>query len=203
MTKHAMIAAKGAGIPVEDGGRRQVIVEAAVLQFAEHGYDATTMRDIAALTGILPGSIYHYFASKEELFAAAHSRAFDVMHAAVHGAIDPLAEPWIRLEQAMAGYLDVMLESGAMYARVINTEFPRRRTTGLRERLIADRRRVEQIFVKIVESLPLQEGVDRRYWRLSLMGIIAWTHIWYHPNGDPPAVMAKNFLKLMKERTAA
>jgi len=57
-----------ATMTVDGNSRRDVIVEAAAKQFAKHGFDATTMRNIAALTGILPGSMYYYFSSKEEPF---------------------------------------------------------------------------------------------------------------------------------------
>ena len=46
---------------------RAAIVEAALALFREHGYDATTMRDIAALAGVSTGNAYYYFGSKEEL----------------------------------------------------------------------------------------------------------------------------------------
>ena len=35
--------------------------------FEQSGYSATTMSDIAEALGILPGSLYHHFASKEEI----------------------------------------------------------------------------------------------------------------------------------------
>ncbi|HEY1323647.1 MAG TPA: TetR family transcriptional regulator [Streptosporangiaceae bacterium] len=46
---------------------RGAIVEAALALFREHGYDATTMRDIAARAGVSTGNAYYYFGSKEEL----------------------------------------------------------------------------------------------------------------------------------------
>ena len=38
--------------------------------FAERGYRATTIADLAAATGTAHGLVYHYFRSKEELLAA-------------------------------------------------------------------------------------------------------------------------------------
>ena len=55
--------------------RRETIIEAASALFARNGYDGTSMRDIAAESGILAGSLYYYFASKEEMFAAVHEQA--------------------------------------------------------------------------------------------------------------------------------
>lgn len=186
----------------EKNTRREIVVEAAAKQFSKHGYDATTMRNIAALTGILPGSMYYYFSSKEELFAAVHEKAINHICTGVIRMINPGADPWTRLEQASQGYLEAMLNS-SVYASLIVTEFPRRRSRKLREKLISDRQRFEQLFVEIVEELPLQKGVDRSYWRLALLGMLAWTYVWYKPSGDPPAVVAKTLIDLLKNKTAA
>jgi AcrR family transcriptional regulator len=186
----------------EGNTRREVVVDAAAKQFAKHGYDATTMRNIAALTGILPGSIYYYFSSKEELFAAVHEKAINHICTGVVRAINPAADPWTRLEQASQGYLEAMLNSN-VYASLIVTEFPRRRSRKLREKLIADRQRFEDLFVDIVRELPLEKEIDRSYWRLALLGMLAWTYVWYRPSGDPPAVVAKTLINLLKNRTAA
>lgn len=53
--------------PATRHGRREQLLEVAVELFATKGYSETTMRDIAEATGILAGSIYHHFASKEAM----------------------------------------------------------------------------------------------------------------------------------------
>lgn len=189
---------------ISDGStRRELIVESAAKQFAKSGYDATTMRDIASLTGILPGSMYYHFSSKEELFAAVHETAINYICTGVIRAIEPGADPWTRIEQASQGYLEAMLNRNSVYASLIVTEFPRRRSRKLRQKLIADRRRFENLFSEIVSELPLAAGVDRSYWRLALLGMLAWTYVWYRPNGDSPSVIAKNLVAMLKEKTAA
>ena len=45
--------------------RRDELLELAATMFAERGLRATTVRDIADGAGILSGSLYHHFASKE------------------------------------------------------------------------------------------------------------------------------------------
>jgi AcrR family transcriptional regulator len=46
----------------------QVIVEAAYSLFLEHGYHATSMRQIAHRAGLALGGIYNHFESKEQIF---------------------------------------------------------------------------------------------------------------------------------------
>ena len=47
--------------------RRGELLTLAASMFAERGLRATTVRDIADAAGILSGSLYHHFASKEEM----------------------------------------------------------------------------------------------------------------------------------------
>lgn len=53
---------------LEKRGRRKAILGAAKALFAEKGYDAATLDDIASRAGYAKGTIYLYFPSKEELF---------------------------------------------------------------------------------------------------------------------------------------
>lgn len=50
---------------------RQRILDAAILRFARHSYEATGLRDIAADVGVDVAYVHRCFGSKERLFAAA------------------------------------------------------------------------------------------------------------------------------------
>jgi AcrR family transcriptional regulator len=52
-------------------GTREAILEAARRAFAEHGYERTTIRGVAAAAGVDPALVHHYFGSKHGLFVAA------------------------------------------------------------------------------------------------------------------------------------
>ncbi len=55
--------------------KRGQIVEAATLHFAEHGYHAARVGDIATALGIAKGSIFQHFGSKDGLFFEVYKRA--------------------------------------------------------------------------------------------------------------------------------
>ena len=57
--------------------RRDVILERAADLFAKQGVAATTVREIAEAVGILSGSLYHHFASKDEIVDAIVSSFMD------------------------------------------------------------------------------------------------------------------------------
>ncbi|MEV0029662.1 TetR/AcrR family transcriptional regulator [Nocardia sp. NPDC050793] len=51
--------------------RKAEIVDAAVRSFVERGYDQTSVESITGGLGVAKGCFYHYFSSKEQVFAAA------------------------------------------------------------------------------------------------------------------------------------
>jgi AcrR family transcriptional regulator len=61
--------------------RRQAILDAALAVFAEHGYEAARLDDVAAKAGVAKGTLYLYFKDKEALFEAL-----------VRGAVSPLMD---------------------------------------------------------------------------------------------------------------
>jgi AcrR family transcriptional regulator len=65
------------------------ILDAAASQFAERGYHATSMRDLAAATAMTAGAIYFHVASKQALLLAVYEegiqRILDRVEAAAAG----------------------------------------------------------------------------------------------------------------------
>lgn len=51
-------------------GKRQVILEAATVLFAEKGYNETSMAELAKLTAVAEGTIFYHFKTKTELLLA-------------------------------------------------------------------------------------------------------------------------------------
>lgn len=51
--------------------RRQELLACAMRLFAEEGYDNVSVRAVARAAGVAPGLAYHYFDSKERMFAEA------------------------------------------------------------------------------------------------------------------------------------
>ncbi|MEU4494336.1 TetR family transcriptional regulator [Streptomyces sp. NBC_00210] len=58
-------------------GARERILAAARTEFAERGYDKTTVRGIARAAGVDPALVHHYFGTKDEVFAAAIEVSFE------------------------------------------------------------------------------------------------------------------------------
>jgi AcrR family transcriptional regulator len=69
--------------------RRAEILEAATRRIAEHGFESTTVRQIGDDAGILSGSLYHHFATKDEM-----------LHEIVQGVVRRMRANTLRIAQA-------------------------------------------------------------------------------------------------------
>ena len=61
--------------------RRDRVIDAAMRQFAEHGYRGGRVEDIALECGVAKGTVFLDFGSKEGLFLAAYQRAVSTLPA--------------------------------------------------------------------------------------------------------------------------
>ncbi|MGW1029470.1 TetR/AcrR family transcriptional regulator [Streptomyces sp. NPDC002577] len=73
-----------------DGGRRAEILDTASDVFASSGYVGTTLKDVADACGILPGSLYHHFESKESIAVELLERYQTELDAIGRSALDEL-----------------------------------------------------------------------------------------------------------------
>ena len=80
--------------------KRRKILEAAATAFANRDYHQVKTDDIAAAAGVGKGTLFRYFASKEELFMATALFAAEVASAEIERALAGLDDPIERLETA-------------------------------------------------------------------------------------------------------
>lgn len=78
---------------------RQAILAAARVDFAEQGYDGTSLRGIARRAEVDPALVHHYFGGKPQLFAAVMDIPADpaaLISAVVNGPRDQVGESLVR-----------------------------------------------------------------------------------------------------------
>lgn len=94
---------------------RRRLADAAMHLFVELGYDAVTMRAVAAAVGVSAMTPYRYLAGKEELFALVRAEAFrrfaDRLEAALARGGDPVA----RLRRLKQAYVRFALDEPDAY----------------------------------------------------------------------------------------
>lgn len=180
--------------------RRERLLDAAARLFGEQGFHAASMRDIAKAAGMLSGSIYYHFASKDELLLAIYEEGARRLAEAVEQAVASQSDPWMRLEAACAAHLGGLIEHHD-YARVMIQTSPGE-GDGPSPRIRDLRRDYESRFRKLIEGLPLSKGVDRRYLRMLLFGALNWSPIWFRADRDSPETVAKRFVAMLREPLA-
>lgn len=89
--------------------RRRQVLEAAARSFAAFGYKATTMDQVAKTAGVGKGTIYTFFANKEELFEQIVKDLIAELKAVAENTLDPalpFADNLLRILQQVLAYRD-------------------------------------------------------------------------------------------------
>lgn len=184
----------------ERGGKdsntlRYQLLAIAAQAFGRHGYKGATLKEIAEAAGILPGSIYHYFQSKQDLFTQVHHEGFRELNAAVDQATARLKDPRARLEAACAAHIDLLVSKNAIAGYTGNSLF----TPGIRvppRWVIKDRDAYEARFATMLDALHIPPHLDRSLFRLALFGALNWTQVWYRPGKSSPAEIARHLVEV-------
>ena len=134
--------------------RLDVIRAVARRHFAEHGYDAASMRDIAADAGITIATLYFHCATKEQLLFDILERAMQRLSEALSEAVRRSGGTWAdRLAAAVGVHVEFCARGD--YGATISTSELRGLTGELREQHVATRDAYEQQFRAL-----LQGGVE-------------------------------------------
>jgi AcrR family transcriptional regulator len=79
---------------------REAILKASREAFAERGYDAASIRQIATGAGVDPALVHHYFGTKEQLFLEAVGAPMDpreLLPQVLAGGVDTVGERLVRI----------------------------------------------------------------------------------------------------------
>jgi len=201
MTKRASRPSPAPAKPPPDDTRRQILNAAAKL-LRQNGYASTSLRDIAAATGMKAGSLYYHFASKEELAETVMAEGIDLVRAAVKKALagrpsdsDPLED----IEIALRAHLHALHESGDYASANIRCfnhvpDEMKQRLRKVRERYNADWRK---LIVRARAAGCLDPSVDDEALRYGLFGVMNWTLEWLRPGGPLPDQLGAMFYKIL------
>ncbi len=181
---------------IRQHNRREDVLDAAAALFRERGFHACSMRDIAKRAGMLPGSLYYHFPSKESLLIATYAEGVRRIGQAVDLAVEPQANPEQQLRAACRAHLQILLKASD-YAQVVIRVQPEDVPAVARE-LTHLRDRYEDRFRPLVEALSLPSDLDHDHFRRLLLGALNWTRHWYQPGGDTPADIADAMLACLR-----
>jgi AcrR family transcriptional regulator len=94
------------------------------LLFAEHGYAAVTMDEIATSVGVTKPLLYNYFGNKERLYIACMERAGDALTATVAQAVAAAASPGDALGAGVRSFFAFLDSDRAAWAVLFDETLP-------------------------------------------------------------------------------
>jgi AcrR family transcriptional regulator len=122
--------------------REQQMLSAAHALFAERGYGAVTMDDVAAAAGITKPLLYNYFGNKERLYLACMEPAGEALVATVVRAVANTSDASEALEAGLRSFFAFLAADRAAWRVLFDETLPRggevaRRVGEHRERIVA------------------------------------------------------------------
>lgn len=209
--------------PADQSVSRDDIIQAAAEVLKQKGYEATTMKDIAAEVDLTAASLYHHFKNKNALLLAVLEGGMDYalncimpiatsQNTATEKLREMIAVHVVSLTNHTAVGAAMVFEIGALIgikapptegklARKALKEF-----TDRRESFFERRDAFEGYFRQVVED-GIASGefreVDVPIFVKTMMGAHNWVSVWYRPGGrldgdTVAAQMAETFLRALQ-----
>jgi TetR/AcrR family transcriptional regulator, cholesterol catabolism regulator len=166
-----------------NGGRREHILRVASRVFAEKGYRATSLQEIADEVGVTRPSFYYHFKSKQEILAAIVDAAFERAEAAVDEATETGGSAIDQIRDFVRRYVEINTEHAEVPVLFQSlgeldeeaAEAARRRRRVIDHKLARLIERGVQVG-ELTSSSPLIAAYG-------ILGAANWMHTWYRQGG--------------------
>ncbi|WP_433824912.1 TetR/AcrR family transcriptional regulator [Actinoplanes sp. CA-015351] len=176
------------------GHDQDAVLAAAVRLFNTHGYDATSMFDVAESLNITKSALYHHVSSKEQLLTMAVDRALDGLFEAA--AKSAGTTPAARLEELIHSSVLVLAERLEFVTLLLRVHG----NTEAEQHALTRRREFDSIVTDLVEQAQAEGGirtdVDPATAARLLFGMVNSLIEWYRPDRGDPAAIAETITTL-------
>lgn len=170
----------------QPSSRRAEILRAAAEVFVERGFDATTTRDIGERAGLLSGSLYHHFDTKEqmlhELVADVYTPTAGYVAEARAKGRDGADRLWRLVRRHVVHLL------GSRHQAFLFLHESRSLSPEHREAIEAEERRyvaaIDELVAEGRDDGSLRTDVDPVLARLTALGAANWVYRWFDEAGD-------------------
>jgi AcrR family transcriptional regulator len=168
--------------------RRETIMEAAALLYANKGFLGASVAELAQSCEISKSLLYHYYPSKEDIL-------FDVMDSHVQSLVEAAnrieagkgaADAKLRAlaHELMRLYCGARANQKILLNELPNLPAPRRAIIVKHQRDVLDV--VDRLTIELRPRLAKTPAL-RRPIVMMFFGMLNWTHIWFDPNGPTKA----------------
>src|SRR5690348_8507049 len=175
--------------------RREQLLDVGRSLFAEKGFDATSIEEIAARAGVSKPVVYEHFGGKEGLYAVVVDREMsDLLHRLT--AALSSGHPRQLVEQAALALLTYIEEQTDGF-RILSRDSPVAGSSGTFSSLLNDiASQVEHIMIREFESREIRPELAPMYAQM-LVGMVALTGQWWLEERQPPReVVAAHLVNL-------
>lgn len=167
--------------------------------FAERGYRATTLDDVADALGVKKASLYYYIDTKNSLLQA----IYDQILRRIADQVLPLADLDLpadeRLRRMVESHIEFVTAERSLLSVVFQEEWEL--PVEMREGIRHTKRHYEGAFEKVVREGQAQ-GVLRagsaRLMVLALLGMTNWMYTWYDPGRHDRREIVGEFVQLLE-----
>lgn len=184
--------------------RQSEIADHAMQLFAQHGYEATSVRDVAEAVGMRASSLYNHFASKHQIMFFIAMRSMRELTRLQQEALSGETNPAAQLERAMATHIhfhatrkqDIQVTLQAIKA--LEQE--------ARAELLAFRRSYVHTWIEILEAGVRTGQFDCPNPKLSAYALIDMgigISTWYRPDGPQSLEDIKRYYAQLALRTVS
>ena len=179
--------------------QRELILEQAGILFAQRGYPATSMNQVADACGLSKATLYHYFKDKYSLLVHIAEGHVNRLVALIDEVPGPQQSPEKRLRRLIQNLVEEY--ATARSAHRVLTEDVRFLSPEDRERILDQERRVVRGFSRVVVALrpDLKDTPMGMPLTMLLFGMINWMFTWMKADGaldydDMAPIVADLFL---------
>ncbi len=168
-----------------ESGRRDEVIRAAARLFRLHGFERTTVRELAREVGLQSGSLFHHFRSKEEILVAVMNNGIQEVIDDGTRALGTYNKPADRLAGLFRVHMWSMLQgAGGDAMNALVYEWRSLSPSGQKDvKALSDQYEAmwQSVMAEAVESGLLQG--DARVIKRCVLGAMNLTVQWYKPDG--------------------
>ena len=163
--------------------QRETIVSRAAALFAQRGYVATSMNEVAVACGVSKPSLYHYVRDKHQLLAEIAEGHIARLLSVVADPAHDTPEPEERVRRLIAAFLAVYASS--QHEHRVLTEDVRFLEPKEQHRVLEGQRQVVAAFAAAIASArpDLERGILEKPLAMLLFGMMNWMFTWLKPAG--------------------
>lgn len=163
--------------------QQAAIRDAAARVFADHGFPAASMAQVASACGVSKPLVYHYYRDKEQLLFDIADRYLDRLLAIVDAVQAEGLDPEAHFRTLVGRFMEEYRHSQARHMVLVQDV----KFLGVDERalVVAAQRRVVDAFVAAIAALDPRRSRAALQVPLAmiLFGMINWMFTWFDPEG--------------------